>query len=360
MVKNKGRKSAKKPLQRRLSNLERGKVYGLAEAGWTQYQIAAELNCTTKTVRELLKKIENRESLEDAPRSGRPKATTPREDRTIKFKSLSDRRLTGKAMALKEAPTFCKNKISVRTAGNILKKADLNGRVARKKPLVSKRNRAARFQWAKIHRQVTVEEWKNVIFSDESPFTLFQEGGKIYIRRRVGEEFLDECLFPTVKHGGGKIQVWGCFTWYGAGPLKRIIGNMDGAMYREILKAHMAPYRKRLAEEHKIPEEEIIFQQDNDPKHKSKKVQTYLKNKGLVVLDWISQSPDMNPIENAWKYLKNRLVEHTPKPSNLEEVFEIIKEEWSKIPLSFFQNLIEGMPRRVQALYAARGRHTKY
>lgn len=77
-------------------------------------------------------------------------------------------------------------------------------------------------------------------------------------------------------------------------------------------------------------------------------------------MDWCSQSPDMNPIENAWKHLKDRLVEHLPKPSNLDDVFDIIKEEWSKIPLSYFQKLIEGMPRRVDALYKARGRHTKY
>lgn len=360
MVRNKGRKVAKKPLNRRLSKLERGKAYGLSEAGWNPYQIAKELECAPITIRELLKKIEKHESLDDAPRTGRPKSTTPREERTIKFRSLKDRRITGKAMALKEAPTFCKNKLSIRTARNILREADLNGRVARNKPLLSKKNRLARFQWAKIHRQVTVEEWKRVIFSDESPFTLFQEGGKIYVRRRVGEEFLDECLFPTVKHGGGKIQVWGCFSWRGAGPLKRINGIMDAAMYREILKAHMAPYLKKLAEEKKVAEEEIMFQQDNDPKHTSKKVKNYLSNKKIIVLDWISQSPDMNPIENAWKYLKNRLVEHTPKPSNLDEVFEIIKEEWSKIPLSYFQGLIEGMPRRVQALYDARGHHTKY
>ena len=360
MVKSKGRKVAKKDSTRRLTQLERGKAYGLAEAGWDQYRIAKELNCCPKTVRELLKKIEIQQNLEDAPRSGRPSLTSPREKRNIKFRSLQDRRLTAKAIALKEAPTFCKNKIKVSTVKNILKEADLNGRVARKKPLLSKRNRKLRYEWAKVYRQLTVEEWKKVIFSDESPFTLFQENGKIYIRRRVGEEYLDECLFPTVKHGGGKIQVWGCFTWYGAGPLKKINGIMDGAMYREILKAHMAPYRKKLAEEQKIPEEEIIFQQDNDPKHKSKKVQKYLSNKGLTVLEWISQSPDMNPIENAWKFLKNRLIEHTPKPSNLEEVFVIIKEEWSKIPLSYFQNLVEGMPRRIEALYSARGGHTKY
>ena len=70
-----------------------------------------------------------------------------------------------------------------------LKKANLNGRVARKKPLLTAANRKARFQWAKDHRHLTVEDWKNVIFSDESPFTLFQTSGKQYVRRRPGKSF---------------------------------------------------------------------------------------------------------------------------------------------------------------------------
>jgi hypothetical protein len=52
MVKSKGRKVAKKDSTRRLTQLERGKAYGLAEAGWDQYRIAKELNCYPKRVRE--------------------------------------------------------------------------------------------------------------------------------------------------------------------------------------------------------------------------------------------------------------------------------------------------------------------
>ncbi|MGH2612991.1 MAG: hypothetical protein ACRDFB_08090, partial [Rhabdochlamydiaceae bacterium] len=196
MVRNKGRRVAKRPLNRRLSTLERGTV-GLDKAGRNPYSIADELDCTPKTVRELLKKVKTEKKLEDKDRKGRPKSTTPREDRSMKFKSLKDRRLTAKAMALKTLPNLTKNKVSVTLVKDRLKKANLNGRVARKKPLLSPANRKARFQWAKNHRHLKVKDWKNVIFSDESPFTLFQTSGKQYVRRRPGEEFLDECLFPT-------------------------------------------------------------------------------------------------------------------------------------------------------------------
>jgi transposase len=87
MVYRKGRKVAKRPIERRLTLLERGVVAGLAEGGSNQYQIAEKLDCATKTVRELLKKVEKEKKLEDRPRSGRPKKTSPREDRAIKFTS---------------------------------------------------------------------------------------------------------------------------------------------------------------------------------------------------------------------------------------------------------------------------------
>jgi len=357
MVYKKGRKVAKRPLQRRLTLLERGIAAGLSKGGSNQYEIAEELNCTTKTVRELMKKVEKEKKLEDRQRSGRPKKTSPREDRTIKFNSLQNRRLSAKAIALKTSPNFVKNRLSVSTVKNRLQEVGLNGRVARKKPLLSDKNRKARYQWAKDHRDLTKEDWKRVIFSDETPFTLFQWCGKQYVRRRVGEELKDECIRPTVKHGGGKIQVWGCFSWDGAGPMYRVKGKMDGAQYRQILKTHMAPFLTQFEKDNKC---EAVFQHDNDPKHTSKVVKNYLENKRIVVLQWPSQSPDMNPIEHGWKHLKDQIAKRIDHAGNLEEVFEIAKEEWNKLPLSYFHNLIESMPRRVEALYKARGRHTKY
>ena len=75
---------------------------------------------------------------------------------------------------------------------------------------------------------------------------------------------------------------------------------------------------------------------------------------------WPAQSPDLNPIEHLWGFLKKRLAEHEHPPSGIHELWERIQVEWEKIPAEDCQNLIESMPRRVQAVLKAKGGYTKY
>ena len=69
----------------------------------------------------------------------------------------------------------------------------------------------------------------------------------------------------TVKHGGGNIMVWGCMGWNGVGHLAEVEGRMDADQYVSILEDHMLPSLEKSG-----ISEEVIFQQDNDPKHTSK------------------------------------------------------------------------------------------
>jgi len=75
---------------------------------------------------------------------------------------------------------------------------------------------------------------------------------------------------------------------------------------------------------------------------------------------WPAQSPDINPIEHLWVDLKKALNKH-PKPAKgVHELWERVVEEWNGIGPETCQNLIESMPRRIQAVIREKGGHTKY
>ena len=128
-----------------------------------------------------------------------------------------------------------KLKLSVSTVKSRLRKNKLFGRVARKKPLVSKCNLVSRLKFAKQHVHKDLCFWQNVLWTDESKFNLFGSDGKQYVRCPQNQELSPRYTLKTVNHGGGNVIVWGSFSWCDVGPLHRIQWTIDQHMYKEIL-----------------------------------------------------------------------------------------------------------------------------
>ncbi len=101
-----------------------------------------------------------------------------------------------------------------------------------------------------------------------------------------------------------------------------------------------------------------VFQHDNDPKHTAKATKEWLKKKHIKVLEWPSQSPDLNPIENLWRELKVRVAKRQPR--NLNDLERICKEEWDKIPPEMCANLVANYKKRLTSVIANKGFATKY
>ncbi len=98
--------------------------------------------------------------------------------------------------------------------------------------------------------------------------------------------------------------------------------------------------------------------QDNDLKHTSKSTSEWLKKIKIKVLEWISQSPDLNPIEMLWLDLKQSI--HALKPSSVAELKQFCKEEWAKIPPQRCKRLIGSYRKHLIAVVAAKGGTTSY
>ena len=127
---------------------------------------------------------------------------------------------------------------------------------------------------------------------------------------------------------------------------------MDGAKHREILEGNLFQSSRHLRLVWRF-----TFQQDNDPKHTAKATLEWFKGKHVNVLEWPSQSPDLNPIENMWYDLKIAL--HQQNPSNLKELEQFCLEESATIPMAGSAKLIETYPKILEAVIPAKGGSNK-
>jgi transposase len=198
--------------------------------------------------------------------------------------------------------------------------------------------------------------WRKVVFSDESRFCLFHPDGRATVWRRVGERYHPDCVTPTVKFGGGSVMVWGCFSWWGVGPLVVVKGTLDQDGYVNLMSEHLVPYLRKVNEKC----HGVIFQDDNAPCHAGQYATWWLQTHSIEHLPWPSQSPDLNPIEHLWDHLDRQVRKRMPPPTSLAGLAAALQEEWGRIPLSVVRELIASMPRRVAAVIEAKGWHTKY
>ncbi|CAJ0928266.1 unnamed protein product [Ranitomeya imitator] len=100
-----------------------------------------------------------------------------------------------------------------------------------------------------------------------------------------------------------------------------------------------------------------VFQHDNDPKHTARATKEWLRKKHFKVLEWPSQSPDLNPIENLWRELKVRVAKR--KAKNITALEEICMEEWANIPTTVCGNLVKTYRKRLTSVIANKGYITK-
>jgi hypothetical protein len=67
----------------------------------------------------------------------------------------------------------------------------------------------------------------------------------------------------------------------------------------------------------------------------------FIKDNKVKVLEWQSQSADLNPIENVWTELKKRV--QARRPTNLIQLHQLCQEEWAKIHPTYCGNAIQNV-----------------
>jgi hypothetical protein len=228
--------------------------------------------------------------------------------------------------------------------------------VKKKRPKLQPRHIKDRYNFALRHQHWTSEDWKRVVFSDETKVNRLASDGRQWVWKKPGGQLTEQHVSGTIKFGGGSLMMWGCMTAHGIGYACKIDGRMDAELYTHILDDEFL----KTLDFYSMDRTKVIFQQDNDPKHTSRLASQWFRNNQIEVLEWPAQSPDLNPIEHLWWYLKKKLNEYETEPSGIHELWERVQAEWDAIPAQVCIDLIESMPRRVAEVLKSRGGYTKY
>ncbi|CDR00666.1 unnamed protein product [Oncorhynchus mykiss] len=225
-------------------------------------------------------------------------------------------------------------KVSISTVKRVLYRHNLKGHSARKKPLLQNRHKKKTDYGLQLHKGIKIILfWRNVLWSDDTKLGLFGHNDHRYLWRKRGYACKLKNTIPTVKHVGASIM-WGCFAAGGTGALPKIDGIMRMENYVDILKQHLKTSVRKLKLGHKW-----VFQMNNNTKHTSKVVAKWLKDNKVKVLEWPSQSPDLNPINNLWAELKKRV--RARRPTNRTQLHQLCHKEWAKIHPTYCEKLPE-------------------
>lgn len=154
-----------------------------------------------------------------------------------------------------------------------LKKAGMKAVVKSKCPLLSIKHCKAHLDFAYAHKDWTLEDWKQVIWSDETKINHLGSYDCKWGWKRPGEGLSDRLVEKTLKFGGDSLMLWEYMAWDGIGYVTKIDGRMDGDLYLQILKDEL----QNSLEFYSLNSSNIIFQQDNDPKYTCKKVKEWLE-----------------------------------------------------------------------------------
>ena len=170
--------------------------------------------------------------------------------------------------------------------------------------------------------------------------------------------YLNEIFFFFLGVGGGggvSVLFWADIA-HGVRTNPVVLeGNLNAQLYRdEILERHVIPLFQNNANI-------TLFYYDNATSHTARDTVNFPRANNIAFInDWPAKSPDLNPIENHWNNLDQRVRRHPIPPLKVIQLRQALIREWNNIQQAEINTLIRSMHQRRQAILHAEGGHTRY
>jgi len=302
------------------SIIERNKyVVKEKNAGTVNRDIAADTRLSVRQIQNIYKTATTTGRLRRKKGSGRPRVLSRGDKIRIR-------------KALRENPyQSCKNlrwslgiQASADTINRFLLEANLSHKKANRVPHLTVDHMTERLRWANSHKRYP---WTKVIFSDETTFRLNEP--------QYGWAPRGTPIRQRSRTYNPKVQLWGSISYYGAIAFTTYEGSMTSNRYVNVLQQELIPAANEGMRGR------WVLQQDNARPNTANNTYDFFDREGIEVLDWPSNSPDLNPIENLWAVLKKGVYQWNPQ--DLDDLKMCIEDEIDNLDRNYMSNLIRSM-----------------
>ncbi len=225
-----------------LSDFERGMVVGASRAGLSISKTADLLGFSRTTISRVNREWSEKQKISSGRQlCGRKCLVGVRGQRRM-GRLVRDYRKSTLTQITTRYNQGIQNTISEHTTRQTLKQMGYSSRRPHCVPLQSAKNKKRRIQFTQTHQNWTIEDWKNVVWSDESQFLLRHSYGRVRVWHKEHESMDPSCLVSTVQAGGGgggSVMVWGIFFWHTLGPLVPNEHRLNSTVYLSIVADHV-------------------------------------------------------------------------------------------------------------------------
>ncbi len=348
------------------------------------------------------------EHVSDAPRPGRPRKQDDYKDKVLE-KVRADR--YGREMTCTFISAELGNNISPMTVWRILRAARMKKTKLTRKPGLTKRMRAERLEFCLRYQHWTLEDWKRVIWSDETAVVLNHRRGGYRVWRTSVERFVKSVIRERWK-GYTEFQFWGCYSYDMKGPcyiwhtetayerkeadkdLEKLNDELEPILreaweletkmrrlglrnpagkkpewkwdarhgkltrgkgsridwYRyqkEILGPKLIPFAKKCGPD-------AIVQEDLAPSHAHRAQPAVFAAAKVQRMIWCPNSPDLNMIEQCWPHLKRQTTKKGA-PKSKKEAEAVWRKAWDDLDQDKIREWIERIPFHIKEVIRLEG-----